>query len=219
MLTAIDSTAINSMNLIGDSASTTNVTNDVNDLTNPIHVKERATVGGNKTCTSIAKGTWTLEDEVRVELENALCVPDFGRKVISFPLSLDQDGILFGEGHFLKMTMPDMTECLFQRHGQNKKCLHCLVSITKVHSDDKAHQTTLSGRPHRHKQTVNARPPPDETELHQMSDDEDDSDDDLPNSLNDDTDSESDSESEEQSQSSEKKERNHLSAVKCSKAN
>ena len=100
-----------------------------------------------------------------------------------------------------------MTECLFQCHGQNEKCLCCLVSVTKVHSDDKACQTTLSGRPHKHKQIVNARPPPDKTELHQTSDDEDDSDDDLPNSLSDDTDSESDSENdnnEDQSQSSEK---------------
>ena len=60
------------MNLIGDSASTINIANDIDDLTNPTHVKETATVGGNKTCDSIAKGTWTLEDEVRVELENTL---------------------------------------------------------------------------------------------------------------------------------------------------
>jgi len=110
-LTVIDSTTFNSMNLIGDSASTTNIANDISDLTNPICIKETVIVGGNKKCTSIAKGTWTLEDEVKVELENTLCVPDFGRKVMSFPLSLDQDGVLFGEGHFLKMTMPDMTEC------------------------------------------------------------------------------------------------------------
>ena len=37
-LTAIDLTAINSTNLIGDSASTINVATDINDLTNPIHV-------------------------------------------------------------------------------------------------------------------------------------------------------------------------------------
>ena len=114
MLTAIDSTAIDSMNLIGDSASTTNVANDVNDLTNSICVKETVTVGGNKTCTSMAKGTRTLKNEATVELKNASCVPDFGRKVMSFPLSLDQDGILHGEGHFLKMTMHDRTQFLFQ---------------------------------------------------------------------------------------------------------
>ena len=89
VLTAIDSTAIDSTNLIGDSASTINVTNDINDLTNPICVKETVTVGRNKTCDSTAKGTWTLEDEARVELENASCIPDFGRKVISFPSLLD----------------------------------------------------------------------------------------------------------------------------------
>ena len=121
MLTAIDSTAINSTNLIGDSASTINVTTDVNDLMNPICVTETVTIGRNKTCTSMAKGTWMLQDEAMVEFPNTLCVPDFERKVMSFPLSLDQDGILCGEGYFLKMTMPNRTQFLFQCHGQNKK--------------------------------------------------------------------------------------------------
>ena len=74
-----------------------------------------------------------------------------------------------------------------------------------MHSKDEACKVTASGRPHKHKQTVDARPVPDQTDLHQTSDDEDDSDKDLPNMLNEDADSDTDSESEEQSQSSRKK--------------